>query len=342
MRRETRFTRRVPLLFQRALGLQLTCTPCRQVRLEALEVERRRRDSAFSEARASLTNQLSEKRDKCERVELENATLRESYEQLCQSVEEAIHEVRDAEEQAAMLEERVEAARSFCPLTYPRTHPKEVLRKQAKKVVAFRANVPLCLPLAARQLCIHGKYMSSVPHGVVWPPGGGTTHCSVISPAFYYRTQTGNAVQGEWQKTPSAELHCGEEIEFFYRESGLWQYLGTYRCIGKTALTLPEIKELGPTYVNNIVKETIQDRKTTPPVIANTIQQMYDMAVLQVVCSGWLRVAYNQDLAAALLSSVAHGSSTSKQAQGAKKSVIPRKRAPGGVAAGGRQKKRKV
>ncbi|KAI0374274.1 hypothetical protein BV20DRAFT_494591 [Pilatotrama ljubarskyi] len=184
--------------------------------------------------------------------------------------------------------------------------------------------------------------MSKVPQGVVWPDDGRTTHCLVISPTFFYHAKAGNASRGAWKKTPDAERKYGEEIELFYRESNLWRYLGTYRCIGNAPSALPKIRKLGPQYASNVIKETIQDRKAIPPVVANTIEQMYDMAVLQAVCSGWLRIGYNRDLAGALPSRVDCSASSSKQAQGPPNSIVPKKRAIGEEFGGGRRKRSKA
>ena len=41
-------------------------------------------------------------------------------------------------------------------------------------------------------------------------------------------------------------------------------------------------------------------KDSVPPVISNALLQMYQASVLQVACTGWSRVGFNEELAQAL------------------------------------------
>ena len=49
-----------------------------------------------------------------------------------------------------------------------------------------------------------------------------------------------------------------------------------------------------------VLNKTVLFREKVAPVVSKMIMQMYRTDVLQVICTGWMRVGYNHELALAL------------------------------------------
>ncbi|KAI0335376.1 hypothetical protein GY45DRAFT_1366948 [Cubamyces sp. BRFM 1775] len=167
------------------------------------------------------------------------------------------------------------------------------------------------LPEVAADHCVPGGYMEKHHDEIVWSNTSSTkSHFISLATTHRYNPRA-NDPAGRWETAWDMVNHDGSK-DFFYMEDKNWHYLGTYECAGQAILPLREIKGRLRPHVHRLRKKAFLFPETLPPALTDIAEGMLDGGVLQVACTGWRRVGFNDRLAQTLRSEATFNSVRSR------------------------------